>query len=69
MGFLPECINDQEAVFMLFDRCRSWLEERGMKSSRRPVNFESVTSGEGAGVVICCWRSTAYSKSGHSRHK
>ena len=25
MGFF-ECINDQEAAFMLFDRCRAWLE-------------------------------------------
>ena len=32
MGFF-ECINDQEAAFMLFDRCRVWLEERGMAVS------------------------------------
>ena len=38
MGFF-ECINDQEAAFMLFDRCRAWLEERGMESMEGPVNF------------------------------
>ena len=38
MGFF-ECINDQEAAFMLFDRCRVWLEERGMESMEGPVNF------------------------------
>lgn len=38
MGFF-ECINDQEAAFMLFDRCRAWLEERGMESMEGPENF------------------------------
>lgn len=38
MGFF-ECIDNQEAAFMLFDRCRSWLEERGMEAMEGPVNF------------------------------
>ena len=38
MGFF-ECINDQEAAFMLFDRCRAWLEERGMEAMEGPENF------------------------------
>ena len=38
MGFF-ECIDDREAAFMLFDRCRSWLEERGMEAMEGPVNF------------------------------
>lgn len=38
MGFF-ECINDQEAAFMLFDRCQEWLKERGMESMEGPVNF------------------------------
>jgi hypothetical protein len=38
MGFF-ECINDQQAAFMLFDRCKEWLEERGMEAMDGPVNF------------------------------
>ena len=38
MGFF-ECIDDCEAAFMLFDRCRTWLEERGMEAMEGPVNF------------------------------
>jgi hypothetical protein len=38
MGFF-ECINDQEAAFMLFDKCKSWLEERGMEAMDGPINF------------------------------
>lgn len=38
MGFF-ECINDQRAAFNLFDACRNWLEERGMKAMEGPVNF------------------------------
>lgn len=38
MGFF-ECINDQKAAFMLFDRCRSWLNEKGMKAMDGPINF------------------------------
>lgn len=38
MGFF-ECIDDEKAAFMLFDRCREWLEERGMEAMEGPVNF------------------------------
>ncbi len=38
MGFF-ECIDDQDAAFLLFDRCRTWLEERGMKAMDGPINF------------------------------
>ncbi len=38
MGFF-ECINDKEAAFMLFDRCKEWLEERGMDRMDGPINF------------------------------
>lgn len=38
MGFF-ECIDNQDAAFMLFDQCRNWLEERGMESMEGPVNF------------------------------
>ncbi len=38
MGFF-ECIPDREAAFMLFDACRRWLEERGVKAMDGPINF------------------------------
>ncbi len=38
MGFF-ECINDQDAAFTLFDRCKAWLEERGMTRMDGPINF------------------------------
>ncbi|MCC8174782.1 MAG: hypothetical protein LIO65_10630 [Odoribacter sp.] len=38
MGFF-ECINNQEAAFILFDTCKEWLEERGMEIMEGPVNF------------------------------
>lgn len=38
MGFF-ECIDDREAAFMLFDKCREWLESRGMEAMEGPVNF------------------------------
>ncbi|MFP4366949.1 MAG: hypothetical protein ACLFQA_07640 [Bacteroidales bacterium] len=38
MGFF-ECINDQEAAFMLFDACRDWLVGKGMEAMDGPVNF------------------------------
>lgn len=38
MGFF-ECINDKSAAFALFDKCRAWLEERGMQAMDGPVNF------------------------------
>lgn len=38
MGFF-ECINNKEAAFLLFDTCRNWLTERGMKAMDGPINF------------------------------
>ncbi|HTA28131.1 MAG TPA: hypothetical protein VK809_10100 [Bacteroidia bacterium] len=38
MGFF-ECINDRNAAVMLFDKCRDWLMERGMKAMDGPINF------------------------------
>lgn len=38
MGFF-ECINDKDAAFLLFDRCKEWLEERGMEAMDGPINF------------------------------
>src|SRR4026208_569239 len=31
MGFF-ECINDEKAAFMLFDRCKQWLQSKGMEA-------------------------------------
>lgn len=38
MGFF-ECIDNQDAAFMLFRKCQSWLEERGMEAMDGPINF------------------------------
>ncbi len=38
MGFF-ECINDQEAAFMLFDVCQKWNAEKEMEAMDGPVNF------------------------------
>jgi hypothetical protein len=38
MGFF-ECINDKKAAFALFDKCKEWLEAKGMKAMDGPVNF------------------------------
>ena len=38
MGFF-ECINDKEAAFALFDKCKEWLQERGIEAMDGPVNF------------------------------
>jgi hypothetical protein len=38
MGFF-ECIDDQGAAFMLFDKCKEWLTERGMDAMDGPINF------------------------------
>lgn len=38
MGFF-ECINDKEAAFALFDRCKEWLQEREMEAMDGPINF------------------------------
>ena len=36
---LFECINDQEAAGLLFDTCKTWLQERGMEAMDGPINF------------------------------
>lgn len=38
MGFF-ECIDDQQAAFMLFDKCSEWLKGKGMEAMEGPVNF------------------------------
>ncbi|MCK4677485.1 MAG: hypothetical protein KAT48_05080 [Bacteroidales bacterium] len=38
MGFF-ECINDNDAAFALFDKCKKWLKERKMEAMNGPVNF------------------------------
>src|ERR1700722_10584827 len=38
MGFF-ECINDKKAAFALFDKCKEWLIQHGMKAMDGPVNF------------------------------
>lgn len=38
MGFF-ECINDQQAAYMLFDACKTWLQEQGLAYMDGPVNF------------------------------
>lgn len=38
MGFF-ECVNDQDAAFLLFDTCQNWLQEKGMGAMDGPVNF------------------------------
>jgi len=40
MGFF-ECINDQQAAFMLFDQCKTWLQARKMEAMDGPINFGS----------------------------
>ncbi|MEH6305106.1 hypothetical protein RYH73_05590 [Olivibacter sp. CPCC 100613] len=39
-GFF-ECINDQEAAFMLFDTAKEWLRQQGMEAMDGPINFGS----------------------------
>jgi GNAT superfamily N-acetyltransferase len=38
IGFF-ECIDDSAAAFMLFDKAKEWLSERGMEAMDGPVNF------------------------------
>jgi hypothetical protein len=38
MGFF-ECIDKQEAAFLLFDTCKAWLEKAGMEAMDGPINF------------------------------
>jgi hypothetical protein len=40
MGFF-ECVEDQQAAFLLFDTCKKWLQEKGMEAMDGPVNFGS----------------------------
>lgn len=38
MGFF-ECIDNKEAAFKLFDSCKEWLVNKGMKAMDGPINF------------------------------
>jgi len=38
MGFF-ECIDNQEAAFLLFDACKNWLADKGMEAMDGPINF------------------------------
>jgi len=38
LGFF-ECINDQEAAFLLFDTAKEWLQSEGMEAMDGPINF------------------------------
>jgi len=38
MGFF-ECVNNQDAAFLLFDTAKAWLAARGMEAMDGPVNF------------------------------
>lgn len=38
MGFF-ECVENQEAAFMLFDACKHWLQSKGMEAMDGPINF------------------------------
>lgn len=38
IGFF-ECINNQEAAFLLFDTAREWLKKEGMDGMDGPINF------------------------------
>ena len=38
MGFF-ECIDDEEAAFLMFDKCVEWLKEKGMEAMDGPINF------------------------------
>ena len=38
IGFF-ECINDEQAAFLLFDTAKTWLAANGMKAMDGPINF------------------------------
>lgn len=40
IGFF-ECIEDQQAAFMLFDQAKTWLQAGGMEAMDGPINFGS----------------------------
>lgn len=37
-GFF-DCINDQTVANVIFDHCKGWLQERGMRAMDGPINF------------------------------
>jgi hypothetical protein len=38
LGFF-ECVNNQDAAFLLFDTAKAWLESEGMEAMDGPINF------------------------------
>lgn len=38
MGFF-ECVNDKQAAFLLFNKCREWLTKRKVEAMDGPINF------------------------------
>lgn len=38
MGFF-ECIENQDAAFLLFNTCRDWLQKKGVEAMDGPINF------------------------------
>jgi len=38
VGFF-ECINNQEAAFLLFETAKTWLQKQGMEAMDGPINF------------------------------
>ena len=38
IGFF-ECIDDENAAFLLFDTCKKWLTDNGMQAMDGPINF------------------------------
>ncbi len=38
MGFF-DCVDNKEAAFLLFNKCREWLNSKGMEAMDGPVNF------------------------------
>ena len=43
LGFF-ECVNDNQAAFILFDACREWLKAKGMEAMDGPITFgENLT--------------------------
>ncbi len=40
MGFF-ECVEDQQAAFILFDQCKQWLQSKGVEAMDGSINFGS----------------------------
>ncbi|MEI9919577.1 MAG: hypothetical protein WDO14_12330 [Bacteroidota bacterium] len=38
IGFF-DCVNDRAIAFALFDRCKQWLQQKGMEAMDGPINF------------------------------